>query len=155
MADAKDDPGSGIARDGVASDASTRDAGARDGAARSHAASVEASTGGRPADEGDELPGVDAMIGTFLREPSLWPVLAVILGSGGAFTAALLVLAAVDRNPFAAAALLLILGMTIDVVIRARRHPSHRNGARLLLLVWSAGFALAGLAVWTGIAFTS
>jgi hypothetical protein len=103
----------------------------------------------------DAFPSTDQVIGTFLGEPTLWPVLVVILASGGAFTAALMILASVDRNPFAALALLLILGMTIDVVFRARRHPSYRNGARFLLLLWGAGIAFAGLALWSGIAFSS
>lgn len=105
-------------------------------------------------DGDDELPSVDRLIGTFVREPSLWPVLVVVIGSGGAFTAAMLVLAAVDRNLFAAAALLLILGMSVDVALRARTRPAYRNGALLLALVWSTGLAFAALAVWTGIAFT-
>jgi hypothetical protein len=103
--------------------------------------------------ESDELPGVDQLIGTFIDEPSLWPVLAVAVGSGGAFAAALMILAVVDRNPFAAAALVLLLGMTIDVVFRARTRPSHRNGARLLLSIWTMGFVLVGVALWSGIAF--
>lgn len=103
----------------------------------------------------DEFPSVDQLIGTFMREASLWPVLAVVLGSGGAFAAMMLILALVDRNPFAVVALLLVLGMTVDVLFRARRRPSYRNGARLLLLVWGVGLAFAGLAVWSGIAFSS
>ena len=104
--------------------------------------------------EDDGLPGFDQLVGTFMREPSLWPVLAVALGSGGAFAATLMILAGVDRNPFAAAALLLVLGMTIDVVVRARRRPTYRNGARLLGLIWLAGFLFSGLALWSGIAYT-
>jgi hypothetical protein len=103
--------------------------------------------------EGDGFPGADQLIGTFIDEPSLWPVLAVVVGSGGAFAAALMILAAVDRNPFAAAALVLLLGMTIDVVFRARSRPSFRNGARLLLAIWAMGFVFVGVAVWSGIAF--
>lgn len=105
-------------------------------------------------DAREELLDVDRMIGAFLRESSLWPVLVVILGSGGAFTAALLVLAFVDRNPFAAAALILIFGMTVDVCHRARTRPSHRNGALLLGLLWATGLVFAGFAVWSGIAFS-
>lgn len=101
----------------------------------------------------DELPSFDRLITTFLREPSLWPVLVVALGSGGAFAAALLVLAAVDRNVFAVAALVLVLGMTIDVVVRARTRPAYRSGALLLVLLWGIGLAFAALAVWTGIAY--
>ena len=108
---------------------------------------------GSDPDDGDRFPAPDQLIGTFLREPSLWPVLTVVLGSGGALTAALIVLALIDRNPFAAAALLLIVGMTVDVVVRARSRPSYRNGALLLGLVWLFGIAFAGLAVWSGIAY--
>ena len=101
----------------------------------------------------DAFPGVDGVIGTFMREASLWPVLVVALGSGGAFGAAMLILAGVDHNPFAAAALLLLVGMSIDVFVRARRGPDMRNIAKLVGLVWLAAFAFAALAVWTGIAF--
>lgn len=103
--------------------------------------------------EVDRFPSADQLIGTFLSEASLWPVLAVVIGSGGAFSAALIVLAVLDRNPFAAAALLLIAGMTVDVVYRARSRPSYRNGALLLGLIWLLGLVFTGLAVWSGIAF--
>lgn len=103
--------------------------------------------------DGERFPSADQLIGTFLREASLWPVLAVVIGSGGAFAAALIVLALLDRNPFAAAALLLILGMTVDVAYRARSRPSYRNGALLLGLVWLFGLAFTALAVWSGIAY--
>ena len=105
--------------------------------------------------EDDELPNFDQLIGTFMGEASLWPVLAVVVGSGGAFAAMMLILALVDRNPFAGVALILVLGMTVDVLFRARRRTGYRNGARLLLLVWGMGIAFAGLAVWSGIAFPS
>lgn len=107
----------------------------------------------RPREDDDEFPGVSELIGTFLREPSLWPVLVVVLGSLGAFGAALLVLAGVDHNPFAAAALLLLLGMSIDVAARGRRNPAFRNGAKLLGLGWLVALALAGVALWTGLAY--
>ncbi len=103
----------------------------------------------------DAFPSTDQLLGTFMGEASLCPVLFVMLSSGGAFTAALMILAAVDRNPFAAIALVLILGMTVDVVFRARRHPNYRNGALFLLLLWGAGIAFAALALWSGIAFSS
>lgn len=103
---------------------------------------------------GDELFDVDRVIGSFLRESSLWPVLVVLLGSGGAFAAALMVLAFVDRNPFAAAALILIFGVTVDVCHRAWTRPHYRNGALLLGLLWAMGLVFAGFAVWSGIAFS-
>ena len=109
----------------------------------------------RQEEEDDAFPNVDELIGTFLEEASLWPVLLVVLGSGGAFGAALLILSAVDRNPFAAAALFLLLGMTVDTVWRAYRsspRPGPRNIALLLGLLWASSIAFAGLAFWTGLA---
>lgn len=103
--------------------------------------------------ESEDFPGVDELLESFLSEPSLWPVLIVILGSGGAFGAAAIVLAVVDRNPFAGAALLLILGMSVDLMFRARRETGFRNIARLVALLWMSAIAFTGLAVWTGLAF--
>jgi len=104
-------------------------------------------------EEDDEFPSLDDLIGTFLEETALLPIVVVVLGSGGAFGAALLVLTAVDRNPFAAAALVLITGMTVDISLRARKEASYRNLALLIGMVWAASVVLAGVAVWTGIAF--
>jgi len=104
--------------------------------------------------DSDEAPDdVDQVIGSFLSEVSLWPVLVVVLGSSGAFGGALLVLVGIDHNPFAAVALVLLLGMTIDIAIRAVRHGLYRNLAKLVGLVWMSSFAMAGLAIWTGIAY--
>ena len=101
----------------------------------------------------EDFPGIDGLVGNFMQEASLWPVLVVIVGSAGALGAAILVLVGVDHNPFAAAALLLILGMTADILIRAWRRGENRHIARLIGLVWLAAIAFAALAVWTGIAF--
>jgi hypothetical protein len=105
-----------------------------------------------PLEDDDRFPSVDDLIGSFLSESSLWPVLIVMLGSAGALGAALLVLTGVDRNPFAALALLLLAGMTLDVVIRARRIPGLRNVARMVVLIWGVAIALAIVAIETGIA---
>ena len=108
----------------------------------------------RPREESsDEFPSVDELLGSFMNEASLWPVLIVAIGSGGAFGAAMLVLAGIDHNPFAAAALLLVFGMSVDVFIQSRRKALYRNVAKLVGLVWGAAIAFAGLALWTGIAF--
>ena len=103
-------------------------------------------------EDDDDFPSLDEMIGTFFSEPALLPVVVVVLGSGGAFGAAILVLTAVDRNPFAAAALVLITGMTVDISLRARKEPAFRNLALLIGLVWAASVVLAGVAWFTGIA---
>ena len=109
---------------------------------------------GRAADDSppEDLPSANDLIGTLFEEASLWPILTVFLGSTGAFGAALLVLAIGDRNPFAAAALFLLLGMTTDVMVRARRNKQIRNLAKFVALFWTVATALALVAVGTGIA---
>jgi hypothetical protein len=104
-------------------------------------------------DEDDAFPTIDEFIGTFFQEPSLLPIVIAILLSGGAFGAAMLILTVLDRNPFAAAALILITGMTVDICLQARKKQSFRNVARLIGLVWAVSVALAILALWSGIAF--
>jgi type IV secretory pathway VirB2 component (pilin) len=106
----------------------------------------------RGQEDGDEFPGLDEMIGSFLSEPSLWPVLIVILGSSGAFGAAALILTIVDRNPFTGLALLLLGGMSLDLMFRSRRTPGLGNIAKLIMLIWGAAIVLAGIAAWTGLA---
>jgi hypothetical protein len=112
--------------------------------------SADAIDGASDADDG--FPSPDELIGHFMQETALWPVFIVAIVSGGALGAAMLVLAWVDRNPFAAAALLLVLGMSVDVVIQARRKALYRNIAKLVALLWCSAIALAGVGVWTGIA---
>ena len=104
-------------------------------------------------DEDDAFPTLDELIGTFFGEPSLLPIVIVILLTGGAFGAALLILTGLDRNPFAAGALVLITGMTVDVCLQARKKPSFRNLALLIGMVWGVSVLLAILALWSGIAF--
>lgn len=98
------------------------------------------------APEPDSTPGIDDLLGVLLQESTLWPLLIVFVTSIGALGAALIVLSLVDRNPFAAAALLLIAGMTIDLFWRSRRRRALRNLARGVGLIWLAALALAGLA---------
>ena len=106
----------------------------------------------RRQEDGDEFPGLDEILGSFLSEPSLWPVLIVILGSGGAFGAAALILTIVDRNPMTGVALLLLGGMSLDLIFRSRRTSGFGNIAKLVMLIWGAAVVLAGIAAWTGIA---
>ena len=103
-------------------------------------------------DDEDEFPTLDEMIGTFFSEPSLLPIVIVVLGSGGAFGAFAMILTVVDRNPFAAAALVLMAALTVDICLRARKESAFRNLALLIGLVWASSVVLAGVAVFTGIA---
>ncbi len=101
----------------------------------------------------EDFQNFDEILGSFMKDVSLWPVLIVAIGSAGTIGAAMLILTGIDHNPFAAVALLLIFGMSVDVFVQARRKAVHRNLARLVGLIWCAAIALAGLAIWTGIAF--
>ncbi len=101
----------------------------------------------------EAFPSFDELIGSFIKEPSLWPVLVVVIGSAGTLGAAILILTGVDHNPFAAAALLLLFGMSVDLWIQTRRKTALRSLARLVGLIWFSAIALALVAVWTGIAF--
>ena len=106
----------------------------------------------RPEHEGPEdLPSANGFVETVLTDKALWPLLTVILISLGAIGAGVLVLALGDRNVFAAAALLLLAGMTIDVSVRARRQPSYRMLAKAVLALWASAIALALVAVFSGI----
>lgn len=106
-----------------------------------------------PDEAPEDFPNVDDLIGSFLGESTLWPVLLVAIASGGAFGAAMLILVGIDHNPFAAAALLLIFGMSVDIFVQLRRKAVYRNVAKLVGLLWGTAIGLAGLAIWTGIAF--
>lgn len=129
-----------------------RQDGREDGREDARARSDEAPPGrGREDEGGEDLPSANEILGTLFSESTLWPLLIVMLGSGGAFGAAMLVLAFGDRNVFAAAALALVFAMTIDVVLRARRRPGHRNLAKALLLLWTSAILLATIAVFSGI----
>jgi hypothetical protein len=91
-------------------------------------------------------------LGDLLEETSLWPILLVVLFSTGAFGAGMIVLAIGDRNPFAAGALLLVAGMTVDTLIRATRRSGLRTIAKLIALFWVISIGLALVALFSGIA---
>lgn len=108
--------------------------------------------GGSPGARDEGPTHLDEVLGVLLHESTLWPLLIVIVLSLGALGAALVVLGLVDRNPFAGVALLLVLGMTADLFWRSRSRRGLRHLARGVGMIWLAAFALAGLAVWLGIA---
>ncbi len=91
-------------------------------------------------------------LANILEETSIWPILLVVLFSTGTFGAGMIVLAIGDRNPFAAAALLLVAGMTIDVLVRARCRTELRTIAKFIILFWVVSSSLALIALISGIA---
>jgi len=97
----------------------------------------------------DEPQGVELWLAPFFRDHTLWPVLvtaALIFAALGASA----LLMALERNPFAVAAVFLMLWITADAGIR-----SWRAGGSRLLLGCIAGFWLLSAAAaiaarWSG-----
>ena len=88
----------------------------------------------------------DRWIEPYFRDPSLWPVLAVAIAILVTLVAAVLLLAVVDRNLPAAAALLLLAWMSGDATLRQLRARGRLGLAgRLVISVWALG-VLAALA---------
>ena len=100
----------------------------------------------------EDSPTDDDFVSGLLRDTSLWPLLIVAVTVAGTLGAAMLILVGIDHNPFAAAALLLVLGMSVDIFIQSRKKPNYRSIAKIIGVVWSAAIGLAALAIWTGIA---
>jgi hypothetical protein len=102
--------------------------------------------------EATGLPSLNEHLAVFFGETTLWPVLIVLVASLGTMGAAAIVLAFGDRNPFAALALLLVAGMSVDLGWRARRRRELRRIAASVGVLWLASVLLAAAALYFGIA---
>lgn len=94
----------------------------------------------REPSEPSDKQGLERHLAVFVEDSALWPVLLVgvlIFATGGA---ALLLLALGDRNPFAIAALLILLWMSVDIPVRRRRFGMIGG---LLVLLWFASGLVA------------
>lgn len=101
-----------------------------------------------PRDGGAPL---DRFLRTYVEDSTLWPVLAVaalILASCGA---ALLLLALVDRNPFAGAALLVLVWMSGDVLRGDLRRRRLGATGGVVLGLWALAAAVAAAGAWLGV----
>ncbi len=98
----------------------------------------------------DERRGAELWLAPFFQDSSLWPVLCVAVAIFVVVGAAALLLAFVERNPFAVTALLLLFWISVDAVVRDRR----RGRSRLLLGCvtgfWLLSIAAAAGARWAG-----
>lgn len=102
--------------------------------------------GDREPSDASERVGLERHLAHFVEESTLWPVtlaLVLALATGGA---ALLVLALGDRNLFAIAALLIVLWMSVDVLVRRRRFGL-LGGVIVTLWLLSGAAALGFLAL--------
>jgi hypothetical protein len=80
----------------------------------------------------------------YVRDSTLWPVLLVAAAIFVTLGAAVLVSAIGDRNPFALAALLLLLGVSLDASVRELRSTGFGTICGMLLAFWGLSAAAAG-----------
>jgi hypothetical protein len=105
-------------------------------------------TGSPDAPDGHVAEGLERWIAPYFHDSTLWPVLAVAAAIGVTGLAALLLLAALDRNLYAQAALLAVAWMSADAVLRERRARRRLGLAgRSILALWALA-AAAALAAW-------
>ena len=103
---------------------------------------METPPGDQEPREPQEKLGLERHLAVFVEDSALWPVLLVavlIFTTGGA---ALLLLALGDGNPFAIGALLILLWMNVDILVRRRRFGL--VGGLLAGLWVSSGLAALG-----------
>src|SRR5262247_436068 len=97
-----------------------------------------------------EARGLERWIAPYFRDSTLWPVLAVAAATAVTGLASLLLLAAVDRSPYAATGVLVLAWIGVDVALRERRALGRTGLAgRSVLALWALG-AVAALAAWRG-----
>lgn len=94
-----------------------------------------------PEAEEQQASRLDALLGPFLTDSLLWPVAIVSALAMAMFGAAILLLA-LERNPFAWAALLGLVFVTVDGLRGDLRRRHLGPGGAFVLIVW--GLAIAG-----------
>jgi hypothetical protein len=90
-------------------------------------------------------PWVERWLMPFVYEPTLWPVLLVLVGHAAAFGTALLLLGLRDRSPPALLALVLLAVMSVQVLryeLACRGRPAALSG------VLGAGWLVSGALAW-------
>ena len=100
---------------------------------------------GKPQQQTDEeRHGFERHLAVFFEDSTLWPVLAVAVLIFTTLGAALLLLGLLDRNLFALAALIVLVWMSIDVMLRRRRAHGRVGLIGVLLgLFWGLSIAAA------------
>lgn len=100
---------------------------------------------GRASPDGDEPRSLGDWLAPFFEDPALWPLLFVVGGIFSVLGAAALLLATVERSPFAAAALLPAFWISVDVAFREWRRGGFGRASACIAVLWtlSAGAAVA------------
>ena len=103
-------------------------------------------------DENNETPqGLEEHLLVYVRDPSLWPVLAVVVLIAGTFGASVILYALELRNPFALAALAILIVASGHALLEQYRE--RRVGAPVWIVVglWTASIGVALLARLSGV----
>jgi hypothetical protein len=103
-----------------------------------------------PPQDPDER-SIDRWIAPFFHDSTLYPMVIVAAAIGVTLGSTLVLLAAADRNPFAAAALLLLLGMSADAVYHDFRRGRLGLASRAIAVLWALSVLGAGAVAWWGI----
>lgn len=90
-------------------------------------------------------PFVERWLLPFVVEPTLWPILLVLMGHAAAFGTALLLLGVRDHNPAALLALALLTGMSLQVL---RYERACRGRPAAFSGVVGATWLLSGVLAW-------
>jgi hypothetical protein len=98
----------------------------------------------------DEPQGVELWLAPFFRDSTLWPVLLVVGAVFVLFGAMGILLAVVERNPAAVAAMLGLAWGSFDALIRYGRASRSRVLLICVIGYWMLSIAAAFGAVWTG-----
>ena len=94
--------------------------------------------------------GAERWLAPFFRDSTLWPVLVTVSLVFLVIGASALLLAFVERNPFAVAAVLLLFWISFDAGIRSRRRGGSRLVLGMIAAFWLLSAAGALGAVWAG-----
>ena len=86
---------------------------------------------------------VEEALGHYVRDPALWPVLAVLVLVAATLGAAVVLFALVDRNVPAMGALALLVGMSVHAVVEDLRLRRFGMAPRVVLTLWVAVAAVA------------
>lgn len=103
-------------------------------------------------EEDTEPHGIDLWIRPFFQDSTLWPVLAVLVICLSTIGGTVLLAALKSQNLFALAALVLLIWMSGDIVIRARRNHTNQLLAWCILALWLGSVAAAVIGISAGIA---
>ena len=95
--------------------------------------------------------GIDRWILPFVQDSSLWPVSTVMVLCLSTVGAAVLLAAWIGRDLFAIAALVVMIGLSGDIALRARRGEQNSILAWGVLVLWVGSFAGAVIGIAAGI----